>query len=168
MTLLARGAIVAVLVVTAIALWLRFAPPVPADLAVDLAQPGLAAQPGWASFCPVAGWPGDDGLGADMARVRSAVLAIPRTTEIGAGDGGGPMTFVSRSRIFGVSVYTTVALRETGAAGTAAPHFCLVSRSAVPVLGPIHAARIVRSAIAGIYGDHLPDLPPPVWQPVDG
>lgn len=165
MTLLARGVFAALLIVTAIALWLRFAAPVPDDLDLDIAAAGLEARPGWVTFCPVAGWREGAPDGDSLDPVRDALLALPRTEQVAGSTEAGPMTFVTRSRIFGVAVYTTVALRQTGADGTPPfRHFCIVSRSAVPFLGPVHARRTVARVIAGLYGPALAELPGPVWQ----
>jgi hypothetical protein len=135
---------------------------VPDDLDLDIAAAGVEARPGWAAFCPLAGWRAGEAGGDTLAPVRAALLAQPRTEQTGGTGTDGQMTFVTRSRIFGVAVYTTVALRQTrGAEVPPFRHYCIVSRSAVPLLGPVHARRVIARVTAALF----PEAPPaPVWE----
>ncbi len=153
---LIRIALAVSVITIAFALWLRIAPPVPDDLDVDITAARLELQPGWAPFCPVQGWRYEDAFPRPLSAVRDTILGTPQTTLVHGNNTAGPMLFITESGVFGIPVYTTIAMRQT-APDTETPnsHYCIVSRSAVPVLGRIHANRVINRAIDRLYGNAL-------------
>jgi hypothetical protein len=125
------GLALAIIATLGLMVFMRLVPSDPADWHIDMAAPGFAPDPGWATFCPVPGarFAPSDVPGA-LDRLDMLALATPNTTRLAGSPADGHVTWLTRSTVMGYPDYTTAQILDTADG----PRLCIVARQRFGVL----------------------------------